>query len=316
MRRFALCAVAIVWEIASTGALWAQQSNHRGVKSQDQDLAGVSEYWTEDRMRSAEPTPFPNPPPVAQKSSEKPGGPPLVVLEPSRGMAKLHPKRARNAQPVADPSVTIASPNGKLFYVNGGKNWVCSAAAVHRELIVTAAHCGYHRDTKAYSTNVLFVQQYSPTSAGRRFVVSEIIVPGDWLDSGYGYTDQALMRVQGSFAEHYGVVLRPNPSWVLPGGQFGYPAERPFPGNRMYFVFPVEPGSPDPNDLLTASIYSDMTKGSSGGPWVGNNPQGQLGYVFGLNSYKKSGDSARMYSPYFDFLMGALIKCALTKQCS
>ena len=70
----------------------------------------------------------------------------------------------------------------------------------------------------------------------------------------------------------------------------------------------------DPTDKLTIAVFSDMTGGSSGGPWVGNNPSGKLGYVFGLNSYKLTNDSSRMYSPYFDFVMEALNKMRLERK--
>ena len=53
-------------------------------------------------------------------------------------------------------------------------------------------------------------------------------------------------------------------------------------------------------------IDSDMTPGSSGGPWIGNSTAG-YGYIFGLNSWLY--DDGRGRSPWFDNKFKNLFLC-------
>jgi Trypsin len=315
--KFIVLTLLIFYPLAAV----SQQTRPPSISVQPQlaDPQRVIEYWTGERMKDAQPAPLIQPleplqrPPIAEKPSEEP----RILMQP-RFMNRVdEPKPgilARNAQPVPYPSVGLPSPNGKLFFSQAGKDYVCSASAVSVDLILTAAHCAY--GSGKYSENILFILQFSPTDLSKKFVITQSIVPGDWIVSSYRYSDQAIMRVQGTFPASYGIVAYPSASWALPGIEFGYPAEPPFPGNQMYFVSPVEPSDADPADKLTISIFTDMNGGSSGGPWVGHDKQGNPWYVFGLNSYKLVGDVSKMYSPYFAFIMEALVKCATQNVCN
>jgi hypothetical protein len=288
--------------------------------STSQTSKEVTEYWTEDRIRNAQPSPLtvqPDHPPAKELSRPK-SLKPINLLDP-KNVASPERKRgakilARQAAP-ADANSAPASPNGKLFFSVGGADYVCSAAAVDASVILTAAHCAYDRSAKAQVTNALFIWQFTPTSHGKQYFITQIIVPGDWITSGYKYSDQALMRVSGSITSVYGILLRPTPQVVAPGIEFGYPAQPPFSGTQLYSVDPVEAQNADPSDKLTIAIYSNMTPGSSGGPWVGRGANGKWGYIFGLNSYKFTTNSTRMYSPYFWFIMRDLVNCANNPNC-
>ena len=81
--------------------------------------------------------------------------------------------------------------------------------------------------------------------------------------------------------------------------QFGYPAASPFSGKRLItsqssYAYKGSVGcSPPP-----VGVGSDLTGGSSGGPWVLKFATGN--YLNGNNSYRRSSKSKEMFSPRFN----------------
>lgn len=90
----------------------------------------------------------------------------------------------------------------------------------------------------------------------------------------------------------------------------GYPSAPPFPGHTLHVVAPIElaQGIPPTNVIGVYSIYSNMTAGSSGGPWPGDHNE-KFGYIFGLNSFKFSSQPNHMYSPTFGEGLWQLWRC-------
>jgi len=83
---------------------------------------------------------------------------------------------------------------------------------------------------------------------------------------------------------------------------FGYPAESPFDGGNLMRCWGTS--SPEWSFLFwssdTIKIPCDMTRGSSGGPWL-NGYDGNLGYINGVNSrIDRIVGPTIMLSPYFD----------------
>ena len=83
---------------------------------------------------------------------------------------------------------------------------------------------------------------------------------------------------------------------------FGYPAEAPFDGGNLMSC--AGTSSPEWQVLFfsseTIKIPCDMTRGSSGGPWL-HGYDGNYGYLNGVNSrIDRIVGPTIMLSPYFD----------------
>jgi hypothetical protein len=205
---------------------------------------------------------------------------------------------------------------GKLFFtIPGQGDFVCSASVARPHLLVTARHCVF--DGRFFGNEVFFPAYHS----GPNTTLSPGGLGGGWparflatwtspccalgpLDIGFIQTfDDDLSGCGGSAG---GLPIEAYTGWlgtawagntgnepVQHYDAMGYPQAPPFTGNWMV----DSQASTAVFDLLgvtdTASIGSDQTGGSSGGPWIvgfdgGSSPGGYPGgnYVNGLNSYK------------------------------
>lgn len=201
---------------------------------------------------------------------------------------------------------------GKLFFSRGGKDYVCSAAALmseNKRLVWTAGHCIAEGDGATWSENVKFVpaylEGYKPYGV---WEACDLYTTKAWfndrdlsLDLGAVETcdrpeDGArVQEVVGSLG--FVANIPPIQHW----NTFGYPASAPFNGeslNTCQAGFGVEDAYSSP---ATLGIGCNMNGGSSGGPWIVDLKPHQLNgnYINGLNSYGKEGVPNTMYSPYF-----------------
>lgn len=201
---------------------------------------------------------------------------------------------------------------GKLFFVQNGGNFVCSAASAPggpRQIVWTAGHC-LSNGNSVWSTNVLFVparrngnNPYGVFPGIQLWTTVGWHVNGDLtLDHGaFNVGRNSLRQTLRSRVGYLGFAW--NQSRIRAWDSFGYPAASPFNGELLQKCEASHavddtgiPGSgPDP-----IGIGCDQTGGSSGGPWI-------LGlrstnWINSHNSYKyiNPAQPLAMYGPYFD----------------
>ncbi|MEH2466488.1 trypsin-like serine peptidase [Nostoc sp.] len=183
--------------------------------------------------------------------------------------------------------------SGKLFFTRPGVgDFLCSAAVIKPRLILTAGHC-VHKGSggnNGFFTNFLFVPAYRDGAAPyERWSWSHVITTNTWSTGGYSFpnaADYAILEVSdqsfngvtstiGSVVGYFGyktLDLLPNHVTIL-----GYPVNLDN-GEKMHQVTAGSYGSGGSN---TAIYGSDMTGGSSGGPWVQNFGVAAIGQVNG-----------------------------------
>jgi hypothetical protein len=323
--------------------------------------AAIAEYWTPENMRSAKPYPMParyvSPDQLQPAAAGLPPGPPgaqpgynpkdpnstpnsapltfdaLEDLALSRSMAGADSVAPATAgYPSAHTTweyqgayrVYPVSPIGKLFFTQGGGNWVCSASLIGYRHVVTAGHCVHSGNNSGtgWSTNVMFCPSYDSSQGGVNpvtgcWTTNDVFTTTAWYSSS-GEADADLgMAVYGNV----GTIINNYPGsalgylgygWNWGIGQhenmFGYPsADRPandhnefadFNGGKIYATGAEEAGYtfnwgsyPDSKVLGTT-----QTPGCSGGPWVfrwGKNyiNHWNNNYVNGVNSHQRCWDA-------------------------
>ena len=267
------------------------------VASAKADSTGAADYWTSDRMRAAVPGDV-----LASKALER-GKPSSAanVLKGPNSTVKGTAAKATLAQP-ADPAAHI----GKVFFTLGGANYVCSANAVkskNRSTVATAGHC-LNEGPGAFATNFVFVPQYQDGVAPYgAWTAEEYFTPTEWsVEGNIGYdTGFAVMapREDKQLLEDVvgGSRVKFNQAYGLPYTSYGYPASKPFNGERLWSCSGTTTTTDTTNpDFGTQGIPCDMTGGSSGGPWLTGT--GTDVFQNSVNSYGYSKSSV-MYGPYW-----------------
>lgn len=199
---------------------------------------------------------------------------------------------------------------GKLFFKRGSSRYVCSAASIGNNAIWTAGHCLHsgNNSSSGWSRDVVFVPAYRDGRAPfGQWRAKQLFVRTAWYRNGipkglcqdmggailYPLGGRKISQRVGwlGFAWNWG----PYQHWC----QFGYPAASPFNGQRLIanlssYAYSGSVGcSPNP-----VGVGSDLTGGSSGGPWIWKFGTGN--YVNGNNSYRMSNKPQEMFSPYFN----------------
>jgi hypothetical protein len=222
--------------------------------------------------------------------------------------------------------------NGKVFFTNGGIDFVCSGTSVASPdglLVWTAGHCvANEAGTHQFDSFAEFVPAYNGaafnTSPKGVWIADRFTTTTAWLNNGDVSRDLGVMHV----VAHSGVTLGQTVgtagfAWNQSRDQdftdFGYPQNSPFNGKFM-----IECNAAHGGDAVFSGgtgpaligIGCDMTGGSSGGSWSigwGGNTTGPAGLFVGFinahNDYKFNAQPLAMYSPYFDDLANA-VRCA------
>lgn len=185
---------------------------------------------------------------------------------------------------------------GKLFFtIPGSGNYVCSASVLRPRVVLTAGHC-VHRGSggsAGYYTNWLFIPAYREGAAPfQQWSWAYAIVASGWATGGGGVpngNDYAMLEMRdltisgtvrtiGSVTGYLGYQLQsltPNHVNLL-----GYPCN--FDSCRKMHQVTAQSASVD--SAGTVEYGSDMSGGSSGGPWVQNFGVYSVGQSGGLNS--------------------------------
>lgn len=185
------------------------------------------------------------------------------------------------------PTSTI----GKLFFTKPGVgDFVCSATVVNRSTIVTAGHCvsSIIGGTPTFHTNFLFCPSYYKGSGSGEpyptrgcWAWSQAATSSSWYNSGNVDRDYACIvtATTGTVVNDKvgNVTGWVGTAWNWPAEQsilsFGYAAAPPFPGYNIIAVAATEwysinmSSAGETEDVQSKYIGSDLTGGSSGGPW-------------------------------------------------
>jgi V8-like Glu-specific endopeptidase len=170
---------------------------------------------------------------------------------------------------------------GRLFFTQRGANFVCSASVIARNTVATAGHCLHDGSGQAagFSTNVRFCPGFALAGAVRGCWSGLVVwVSGNWFAGGATDRDYAcaVTAATGSmFASPLGDITgTTGRAWNWPTRQaeiaYGYPAAAPFPGFHIIVATSTEwyeVNMTAGDGLMSKYIGSDMTGGSSGGPW-------------------------------------------------
>lgn len=282
-----------------------------GVKA---EAAALEAYWTSARMsaaksvdadRSANRSGTAPMQRVPAKPAGVPGSVPPALgskaLTPSTDKQRTSPVTPQASQPGLPDDHLAARTNGKVFFTRDGENYVCSASIVNSEgksLVWTAGHCLTEYATWSY--NVAFVPAYSNGSRPYgTWYAKNLTTPGIWFYNNMGAYDVGAATMDVNFgyriADYLGAQgIMWNQSASYPVTAFGYPAGSPYNGQLLWRA----DGSTANAGDGTIYMYSGMTGGSSGGPWL-RSFNGSWGYVNGHNDFVYTASPSWMYSPYY-----------------
>jgi V8-like Glu-specific endopeptidase len=258
----------------------AAQAARVKTKAVAQDKAAVQQYWTAERMRNAIP---------ADKT-----------LSGSFAAAKKPAAALAPAQQIPPPYTSAPTrTNGKVFFSDGGSNYVCSGTAVlsgNKSTVWTAGHC-VHDGASGFHTNWSFVPAYADGSAPYgEWTARTLLTTSGWANGGDFSYDNGAAVVNANGSALTDVVGGRNIAFNTARNQtyaaHGYPAAPPFNGQRLWvctspLVYDDTSANPP-----TMGIDCDMTGGSSGGGWIAGNS------VVSVNSYGYTTLPNVMFGPY------------------
>lgn len=313
---------ASVMAFCLTSTVATAENNGFVFKANDNPNATLN-YWTPERLQNAKPRALPkiNPAKLSkisiipeEESISQEGAPPTISLKPAKdllfngepnvgdqsktpndvGTSGVHFSSSRLVPLTADLSYPYSAV-GKLFFtVPSEGNFVCSASVIANRLVVTAGHCVHEGSGGAggYFTNFLFVPAYRDGNAPfQRWTWSFVATSTAWMTGGgdvpnagdWGILEMkdnvvsGVTRTIGSVAGKLGFAtnkLAQNHLHLL-----GYPCN--FDScQKMHQVTSANGDLDAPNNV---QYGSDMTGGSSGGPWVQNFGVRSVGQTGGLN---------------------------------
>jgi hypothetical protein len=251
-------------------------------KAVAQDKAAVQQYWTKERMANARPAD-------------------RILSGTYAAPAPNSVKRPAAAQQVPPPYTSQpTSTNGKVFFTEGGLNYVCSGTALlsgNKSTVWTAGHC-VNDGAGTFHTNWAFVPAYADGSRPYgTWTARSLLTTAGWNNSSdFSYDNgAAIVNLNGGRALT-DVVGGRNPSFNYARKQtyvsHGYPAAPPFNGQRLWtctspLIYDDTSANPP-----TMGIDCNMTGGSSGGGWIAG------GGVASVNSYGYTTLPNVMFGPY------------------
>jgi V8-like Glu-specific endopeptidase len=265
----ALCALIVLLSVA--GAAHARAAAHHN----NEAPAAVRGYWSADRMRGAIPV----------ERTDRGGGP--------RENAK--PGGGTSGSTSVEVSIAPGSAltaHGKVFFTDGGVNYVCSGTALEGDVVWTAGHC-VHDGPGTYHTNFLFVPAYRDGQAPYgSFPAPDLMTTDGWRLSGqFGVDVGAAIPSTNAAGQtlSQAVVERPivfDASRNQTYSVYGYPAAKRFNGQRLRVCNTAWSRNDTTATPATMGVPCDMTGGSSGGGWVTAGGQVASVVSYGYSSLK------------------------------
>ena len=314
-----------------TPAAWAAGRAAHGARATSQQA--LEAYWTPERMRKAVPAEeLPEykaalrkhetdtaaakgqaAAGVARKDSSKPVKP-FSVPSADGELGKQASLAAYN--PNYSSSQIAAYTNGKIFFTNaGGGTSSCSGAIVNSEgadTVWTAGHCLHAGRGGNWYSNWVFIPGYDDDLANPRpwgtWTPWWVQTRPAWASNSDQSEDMGVLIMNTNFGGWHivnyfgGHGFRANLGKYTYENAFGYPSESPFDGGNLMRCWGY--ASPEWTSGSTTSetirIPCDMTRGSSGGPWL-YGFDGNWGFINGVVSRidRIVGPTISL-SPYFD----------------
>ncbi|QNE20002.1 hypothetical protein F1D05_21415 [Kribbella qitaiheensis] len=247
-------------------------------------------YWTAEKMRSAIPADLPGD--AKPPANKAPDGNSTSGIA-SRPVAPLGHQVLNDGVP---------STAGKLFFSDNGLNYVCSAATIannYKNLIITAGHCVHSGQGGNWHSNIVFAPSYYNGASGAGlWNWSTARTFDSWMSSSDFSHDQAFVTFgQRNGANLIDAVGGNGLVWGNTRDQantriWGWPAEAPFNGEVPYY----QDGNTFSYGSTDAAMSSNMNGGASGGPWLKDRIDANLGYVFAVTSRRTTSGPAYLLS--------------------
>jgi len=270
----------------------------------DKAAAKVTAYWTAKRMRNAIP---------ADRDSRP------VPAKPGRGGGGTRGGGGSDGGTSPGKSTEVPTPYpstfGKVFFTDGGLNYVCSGSAVgtaSKSVVWTAGHCvnegpgGYYRDFN-------FVPAYKDGQAPYgEFAATRQLTTSGWQGSGEYGVDVGAAVVAASSST--GKTLSAAVEEVsiafdaVPGGSYsiyGYPAAKKFNGQRLRVCETSWLLNDTNSNPAAIGAACDMTGGSSGGAWMSG------GALVSVTSYYYRSLKNVLFGPHLESEAESLYKLAI-----
>lgn len=269
----------------------------------DDETARILDYWTEERMREAQPIELPSAPtdPRSTRADDEAqpdasaGGP---IVELPSGEASAQGQQTNPFHP--DQNSRPWWNCGKLFFTTNAGNYTGSASFVgNNRILLTAAHCIADSQTQELYRNFLFYRAYDWngwTQQGQRVTIYCQYIWTNWFGSDPYPWDYGFMKTnEVSGAGYLGLALSAPYQDVT---AVGYPSNY---GNTMQMYAAAGRITSRPPGLVEMN-GNLMGHGCSGGPWIAKvnpNYDPQSNIATGLNSFKYNQASDLMYGPLF-----------------
>lgn len=266
----------------------------------DQSTQSINDYWNDEARRKAQGkfedpgAPDPNDPVPDTKVEDVTS----TVVPPTSGpTGTVDPQAVGNDSSAARYNLPglSKSTTGKLFFVMGGKNYVCSATVVssaNASTVATAAHCLYNVEDHTFNSAFQFVPGYDGGDSGAGRWTFDAVWVARAYQGASSYNNQARLadfgfakvRPQGgrtiaSALGAQGIAFGENPSSIL---VVGWPAEPPFDGQVPRFCADQQWNR---RTTVNYTVACQLNGGASGGPWFTRfDPAKGAGYVIGVSS--------------------------------
>jgi V8-like Glu-specific endopeptidase len=244
-------------------------------------------YWTAEKLRTAIPADLPS---GTAGTPSKQGNSSGIASKP---VAPLRNNAANDAVP---------STAGKLFFTDNGLNYVCSASTInngYKNLIITAGHCVHSGQGGAWHSNIVFAPAYYNGQSGYGlWNWSQARAFNSWINSSDFSHDQAFVTLQQrNGANLIDTVGGNGLVWGNSTSQagtriWGWPAEPPYNGEVPYYCDGTTYAWGGSDAALTCS----MNGGASGGPWLKDRIDTNLGYVFAVTSRRTTSGTPTLLS--------------------
>lgn len=263
------------------------------------DTGDPTGYWTKERMMNA--IPVEN----IEESDEKQKNILIeeeyktsITTEPYNVSYPVAPK-PKNSDGIQLLNLILPSTAGKVFYTYKNEDYACSGATInsnYKNLVMTAGHCLHGGKGKDWHSNVAFAPayEYGNTPYGI-WNYKESRTLNAWINESDFSRDQGFFSVHPKSGKNLVDVVGGNglsigTNTIRPSVRvFGWPGEYPYDGETAKAC---EGPSSSGEFSGDAKVVCGMNKGSSGGPWLSEIVNDDVGFVIAVTSRVSTRPSA------------------------